>query len=227
MATHTSKKQTIPGHTRLFAAFALLCLLCLPCGKAYGANYEEYELKAGFLYNFFNFIKWPDRSFDAPNSPFVLVIIGGGGSKDRTVEHALQNSFVGPRPLKIITTSSAEDLGKAHMVFFLESYKNSDLPKVLAQLKGKPVITVGEEKNFITLGGDINFVQKGAKIKFQINPASTEKADLKISSRLLMLAVAPEQSAIDYDKPIRASGPNITTSHLRQDQETPREHGIL
>ena len=193
MATSISQKSTTPIRTRLCAVFALLFLFCLPCGKASGADYEEYELKAGFLYNFFNFIKWPDRSFDAPNSPFVLVIVGS--SKDRTIEHALQNSVIGARPLKIIMTSSAEDLGKAHMVFFLESYKNPELAKVLAQLKGKPVITVGEEKNFITLGGDINFVQKGAKIKFQISPASTEKGDLKISSRLLMLAVAPEQSA--------------------------------
>ena len=226
MAIGISERQATQGSTRLFAMFVLLCLLVLPFGKAHGADYEEYELKAGFLYNFFNFIKWPDRSFDAPNSPFILVLVGGGG-KEHTIEHALQNSVIGTRPLKIITTNSLEDLGKAHMVFFLESYKNADLPKVLAQLKGKPVITVGEEKNFITLGGDINFVQRGAKIKFQINSGSTEKADLKISSRLLMLAVAPEQSAIDYDKPIRATGPNTTTSLLRLEQETPREHGIL
>ncbi len=226
MATGISERQTTQGSTRLFAVFALLCLLCLPFGKAYGAEYEEYELKAGFLYNFFNFIKWPDRSFAAPNSPFVLVIVGGGG-KERTINHALQNSFIGARPLKIIMTNSVEDLGKAHMVFFPESYKNPDLSRVLAQLKGKPVITVGEEKNFITLGGDINFVQKGARIKFQINSGSTEKADLKISSRLLMLAVAPEQSTIDYDRPIRATAPNTTISRLRQDQETPREYGIL
>lgn len=224
MATGISERQPSHGSKRIFAMFAILCLLCLPVGKAYGAGYEEYELKAGFLYNFFNFIKWPDRSFDGPNSPFVLVLVGGGG-KERAIEHALQNSVIGSRPLKIITTSSVEDLGKAHMVFFPESYKNPDLPRVLAQLKGKPVITVGEEKNFITLGGDINFVQKGAKIKFQINPGSTEKADLKISSRLLMLAVAPEQSAMEYDRPIRAAAPNITTSRLSR--ETPGEYGIL
>ncbi|MBA3004183.1 MAG: YfiR family protein [Desulfurivibrio sp.] len=216
MTTGISQRQATPGHRRIFALFAFLCLFCLPFDKASGANYEEYELKAGFLYNFFHFIKWPDRVFDSAKSPFVLVIVGSNG-KDRTIEHALQNSLVGARPLKIIVTNSAEDLDKAHMVFFLESYKDSDLPKALATLKGKPVITVGEEKNFITLGGDINFVQKGAKIKFQINPASTEKGDLKISSRLLMLAVALEQSATEYDRPMRATVPSIITSSLRQD----------
>lgn len=227
MAPGFLQQPTPPNRTRLFVVFALVLLFCLPLGKAHGAGYEEYELKAGFLYNFFHFIKWPDRCFDSPNSPFVLVIVGGGGGKDRTIEHALQNSVVGTRPLKIILTSSSEDLGKAHMVFFLESSKNADLAKLLAQLKGKPVITVGEEKNFITLGGDINFVQKGAKIKFQINPGSTEKAELKISSRLLMLAVAPEQSATEHDRPIRATAPDTMTSRLRQDQEIPGEHGIL
>ncbi|MFA6283258.1 MAG: YfiR family protein [Desulfurivibrionaceae bacterium] len=224
MTTGISKKQPTLDSTRLFAAFVLLLVLCLPFGKAYGADYEEYELKAGFLYNFFNFIKWPDRSFDSPKSPFILVLVGNGGN-NRTIEHALRKSVVGARPLKIIITTSAENLDEAHMVFFLESYKNPDLPKILAQLRGKPVITVGEEKNFIALGGDINFVQKGAKIKFQINPASTEKTDLKISSRLLMLAVAPEQSATEYDSPIRATAPGARTSDLNQ--ETAREHGIL
>ena len=226
MAPNPSESKTIADGKRIFAVFALLFLLCLPCGAAHGAGYEEYELKAGFLYNFFNFIKWPDHSFDSPKSPYILVIVGNG-EKNRIIEHALHNSTVGARPLKIITTSSVEDLDKAHMVFFLESYKNPELPKVLAHLKGKPVITVGEEKNFITLGGDINFVQKGAKIKFQINPASTEKAELKISSRLLMLAVGPEQSALDYDRPIRATSPGTITSHLRLNQETARDHGIF
>ncbi|MDG4475536.1 YfiR family protein [Thiovibrio frasassiensis] len=218
------QKKSIPGRKRVFALFALLCLFCLPCDKASGANYEEYELKAGFLYNFFNFIKWPERSFDSAKSPFVLVIVGGG-EKDRTIEHALQNSVIGARPLKVIVTSSAEDLDKAHMIFFMESYKNSDLPKILAQLQGKPVITVGEGKNFISLGGDINFVRKGAKIKFQINPAATEKGDLKISSRLLMLAVGPDQSAIEENRPIRVTAPNTMTSDLNQ--ETTKEDGIL
>jgi hypothetical protein len=228
MTIGLSERPTTPDSKRVFAVFALLFLFCLPCGKASGADYEEYELKAGFLYNFFHFIKWPDRSFDSPNSPFVLVLVGAGG-KTRTIDHALQNSMVGARPLKIIMTSSAENLGKAHMVFFLESYKNPELAKLLAQLKGKPVIAVGEEKNFISLGGDINFVQKDAKIKFQISPAATEKADLKISSRLLMLAVAPEQSATESDRPIRAAGPNPAPTHLRQDQDqnTTREHEIL
>lgn len=216
MTTGISQRQATPDRRRILALFAFLCFFCLPLDKVSGANYEEYELKAGFLYNFFHFIKWPDRVFDSGKSPFVLVIVGSSG-KDRTIEHALQNSLVGARPLKIIVTNSAEDLDKAHMVFFLESYKDSDLPKALAALKGKPVITVGEEKNFITLGGDINFVQKGAKIKFQINPASAEKGDLKISSRLLMLAVAPEQSATEHDRPIRATAPRIITSYLHQD----------
>lgn len=224
MAIAISQRELKPGSGRFFAMCALLFLLCLPCSKAEGADYEEYELKAGFLYNFFNFIKWPESSFASAKSPFVLVIVGSGG-KDRTIEHALQNSFIGARPLKIIITNSADNLDKAHMIFFLESYKNSDLPKILTQLRGKPVVTVGEEKNFIALGGDINFVQKGAKIKFQINPASTEKGDLKISSRLLMLAVVPEQSEIDSDRPIRATAPSTRTSALNQ--ETAREHGIL
>jgi len=192
LAADTSQRKAGPGSKRIFAFCALLFLFFgVSFGQASGAEYEEYEIKAGVLYKFFNFIDWPDRSFASPKSPFVLVIVGGG-ENNRTIEHVLENSAVGARPLKVIFTCSADDLDKAHMIFFPKSYKNSDLPKILDRLRGKAVITVGEEKNFIAQGGVINFLQRGAKIKFQINPAPTEMSGLKISSRLLALAVGLE-----------------------------------
>ena len=51
------------------------------------------------------------------------------------------------------------------------------------------MLTVGETEKFLEAGGMINFVTQGNKIRFQINEAATKKAGLKVSSKLLNLAL--------------------------------------
>jgi hypothetical protein len=53
------------------------------------------------------------------------------------------------------------------------------------------VLTVGEADNFTASGGIISFVREGNKIRFQINEQAAHDARLKISSKLLSLAVRP------------------------------------
>ncbi len=49
------------------------------------------------------------------------------------------------------------------------------------------MLTVGESPNFLTQGGAINFVVDGGRVRFEINQAAAERAQLKVSSRLLQL----------------------------------------
>ena len=37
---------------------------------------SEYQVKAAFLFNFTKFVEWPDGSFDDPQAPIVVGIIG-------------------------------------------------------------------------------------------------------------------------------------------------------
>jgi hypothetical protein len=50
-----------------------------------------------------------------------------------------------------------------------------------------PVLTVGESPDFLAQGGAINFVLDGGRVRFEINQAAAERAQLRISSRLLQL----------------------------------------
>jgi hypothetical protein len=54
-----------------------------------------------------------------------------------------------------------------------------------------PVLTVGETERFTQTGGMINFIMEGNKIRFEINDETAKKAGLKISSKLLSLALRP------------------------------------
>ncbi len=74
-----------------------------------------------------------------------------------------------------------------HVLFIGEGEKGQ-LASVLANVKGSPVLTVGESERFVNEGGMIGFSLEENKIRFEINLESAEKANLKISARLLTLA---------------------------------------
>ncbi|MCP4694111.1 MAG: YfiR family protein, partial [Desulfobacterales bacterium] len=67
------------GRARVrLAAWLLIVALALPAfpGPARTASFQEYQLKAVFLYNFINFITWPDEAFGAPERPFTIGVLG-------------------------------------------------------------------------------------------------------------------------------------------------------
>jgi hypothetical protein len=59
----------------------------------------------------------------------------------------------------------------------------------MKELKGCSVLTVADMDGFTEAGGVINFVREGTKIRFRINNDVAAKEGLKISSKLLSLAV--------------------------------------
>lgn len=50
---------------------------------------------------------------------------------------------------------------------------------------------MGETDHFTENGGMINFVLKSAKVRFEINKTAATSAGLKISSKLMSLALRP------------------------------------
>ena len=52
---------------------------------------------------------------------------------------------------------------------------------------------MGEGDNFIREGGMIAFVVENRRVRFDINQSAAEKADLKLSSKLLSVARAVEK----------------------------------
>jgi len=48
---------------------------------------------------------------------------------------------------------------------------------------------VGESDGFTEAGGMINFVREGQRFRFQVNNKAAQRAKLKISSKMLGLAI--------------------------------------
>ena len=159
--------------------------------QAQSVNIREYQIKAAFLFNFLQFVKWPPATFTTPNAPLKIGILGDdpfGSALDDTVE----GEAIGGHRLMVVRSPRVEELEDCQLVFVCSS-ESDHVDEILAELGSKPILTVGEVEGFARKGGDIDFYLVGERVRFEINPQSARRCGLQISSQLLALGriVAP------------------------------------
>jgi hypothetical protein len=180
----------------LLAALILICadLTETPTCFSQSSSVED-QVKAAFLYNFAKFIQWPSQAFTDRDMPFTICIHGDSvqDALDKTIEgETLNGRHVTTRRL-----AAGEAIRGCHIVY-VSGAESRRAPEVLAAANGMPVLTVGESPDFINSGGMIRFTEGGHRVRFEINPDATERALLRVSSRLLRLAdiVRPRRTAL-------------------------------
>ena len=149
------------------------------------AQYSEYEVKAGLLGNFVQFVKWPAKAFPDPGSPFTICIVGSdpfGGY----LERAVGGQTVNGHKVTIKHSRRPDDL-KSSQVVFVSKSERSRAGEILGGLQGANVLSVGETEDFARQGGVINFTMEGDKVRFEINTGAAQRAGLELSSKLLRL----------------------------------------
>ncbi|TAN44782.1 MAG: YfiR family protein [Nitrospirae bacterium] len=152
----------------------------------------EYELKAVYLYNFLQFVYWPEPvRAQAKDGVMTIGIVGSspfGTALDELKKSIREN---GMKPVRIVQYGPYADdmnLTSCNLLFVGPSEKRN-FHKIIASLKNAPVLTVGDTENFIAAGGMINLVQDKGKIRWIINRAPVEKAGLRLSSQILGIAL--------------------------------------
>jgi hypothetical protein len=148
----------------------------------------EYQVKAEFLLNFAKLTEWPASSFERPDSPLTICVVGGnpfGAALDDT----LRNQTAGGHPLQARVIEGGAAGRDCHMLFVPRGREPAALPLLQASRRG--AVTVGESDRFLDQGGAIRFFTDGGRIHFDINPTSADKQGVKFSSQLLRLARRP------------------------------------
>ena len=149
----------------------------------------EYQIKAAFLFNFAKFVEWPPRVLTEAKSPIIIGILGENPFHEDLAQ-VVRNKSIDQHPLLIHELRSPAQAANCHVLFISTSEKKR-LPEIFAALKSASVLTVGEMDQFTEAGGMINFVLVGTKIRFEINQEAATSAGLKISSKLMSLAMRP------------------------------------
>lgn len=137
----------------------------------------EYQIKAGYLYNFTKFITWPADNAEA----FNLCIVGDDPFGE-LIDPIEQRSVMG-RPIKLSRFGSLGSIDKelhCHILFVSSSIKYTSATRNVDN-----TLIVGESEDLIAQGGIIRFVNKQGKIKLQCNQKRIKQSGLKISAKLL------------------------------------------
>ncbi len=152
---------------------------------------RAYAIKAGFIYNFTRFIKWPPPSkFRGNNNSYNICVIGDNpfGSilsrleaKHRFKEH----------PLKIELDTSRSGFQQCHILFVSFS-ERFNVENIVEQTKDLQVLTVGDTEGFAERGIDINLLVVKNKVKFEISKNCLEAKGFEVSSELYDLATIVE-----------------------------------
>jgi hypothetical protein len=173
--------------SRIHPCRAILILLALsPFRSAAAPPVREYDVKAVFLFNFAQFVEWPDSAFASKDSPLILGVLGNdpfGASLDE----AVRGVSVGNRPIEVRRFHNVEE-SKACNILFVSASETARLGAILEALKDDDVLTVGETDQFTREGGMICFVKRGGSIRLLVNLEAVQAAKFTVSSKLLRTA---------------------------------------
>jgi len=172
--------------TRILSLILLMGAALELHAQAAVAGFDEYQVKAAFLYNFAKFVEWPPGTFASLNDPIGICIVGVNpfGS---TLETMVQGKKIGDRAFAVRRIADTQQ-PRGCQILFIGSAEWKRVRLLLDALKGAAILTVGETDDFTVAGGMIAFQLEGPRVRFQINLEAAEHSHLKISSKLLGLA---------------------------------------
>jgi len=156
------------------------------CPFARAEESIEAKVKAAFLANFTQFVEWPERAFASPDAPLVVGVLGASPFGDN-LDRAMAGRSAGKRRIEVKRFKTAAEAAGAHILYISNSERER-LPKILEELNGKPILTVGDSENFIPLGGIIRFVLRDERVQLDVNPEPAQRNEVRISAKLLRLS---------------------------------------
>jgi hypothetical protein len=147
---------------------------------------REYQLKAAFVYNFAQFTDWPEDVLADTSQPFVIGVLGAnyfGGA----LEEVVRGETVRGHKLHVEYYHAVEEIRTCHILFISQS-EDRRLEKILAVLKGKPILTVSDIDKSAIRGAMVRFITENNKLRFRVNVDSLAACHLTMSSKLLRVA---------------------------------------
>jgi hypothetical protein len=148
------------------------------------ATLAEYQVKAVFLFNFTQFVGWPPSAFGAPESDFVIGVLGTDpfGSY---LDDVVRGENVAGHPIVVRRYTRASDVNRAHILFIDRSATAQLVGAVTTRLEEQGTLTVSDVAPPAPGDVVVRFVNANSRIRLRINVATARSSGLVLSSKLL------------------------------------------
>ncbi|TPQ26484.1 YfiR family protein [Methylomonas sp. HW2-6] len=138
----------------------------------------EVRTKANYLYNFTKFVEWPASAGDALH----ICVVGS-----EAVVNVLSDLASRDTKGRLLQIWSGVDDPHVCQILYVERTV-AELPALMREVGGNPVLTVSDADGFAERGGAIGFYHENGQVKLSVNPDAAQKAQLKINAMLMEIA---------------------------------------
>jgi len=146
-----------------------------------GAPVSADKIKVAYIYQFTQFVTWPDTASSIDQEFSVCVF--GNDPIAKELE-PLTRRQVNGQSITVRYPEKIQETDSCNILYIAETKKHL-LRKLFKYLHDKPVLTVSSIPDFAMNGGIIDFVIRNNKVRLETNVAVARHANLSISAKLL------------------------------------------
>lgn len=177
----TLKTKSLIHIICVFFLFAHISCLSAAFAIADDAQERAEKIKIAYLFHFSQFTEWSQKP------PVFTYCVYEDVHFSERLQQAYAGKTLGISQIAVQNVNAQSNFDSCQLVYF-----PAKIPaEILLQLKQKPILTVGEQKNFFEQG-IIYLFEDNQKIRFFINNSAAANVGLKINSQLLSLSKEPQ-----------------------------------
>jgi len=162
-----------------------LSLLVSPRAPLLGQTLEEQTVLAALSLNIVRFTSWPEITQKQMRGVIEFCVVG-----DNVIQEAfadIDQKSVGNYTLRVINLTRLRNY-ETCQILYISGLKQNILLQVLAEIKKRPLLTIGEGSDFALQGGMVGLENVDGKFALHVNLKAVRESGLSISARLLKLA---------------------------------------
>ncbi len=190
--TLTITQPRPPHRSRILPRIAVSVLILIHMAAVWAPVraevFDQYQVKAVFLYNLTNFITWPINPDLSHKAPFTIGVLGHD-SLGAYLDQAVTGETVKGRQIRILRPASLDQLQtQSCQLLFVSADQMHLWPQIREITRANQIVTVGDVVGFGSRGGMITLLTAGRKIRIEINMEEMRGNGFKVSAKLLKLA---------------------------------------
>lgn len=189
----TTGARTV-GVLGAFAATISVVLTVTPLAAVPDLGVEDLpRVQAAFLRNFARYVSWPETAFRDARAPWQIGVLGRDELGD-ALERTLRGRTEQDRPFEVRRARSAEALRDCHIVFvgFEDPARRR---AALVELRGRPILTVGDAEGFLDEGGTVELMVRDT-VQFRVSLDQARLGALRIQTKMLELSRAVVENGV-------------------------------
>ena len=193
VATPEKNKALVRHSPTMFAAMATLLVALVATWSAAASAQPRAtadEVKAAFLYHFTTFVEWPESR--RRESPLVIAVAGAPAVAEEL--RAIAGSRK-ERRISVVEPKTPAQSARAHLLY-IGSAESARLERWVGAAASLPVLVVSEAADALERGSMINFVTTD-RVQFEVSLETAGAAGLRLSSRLLSVAIRVKKGEHD------------------------------